>query len=218
TILAGGPVTWSYQVTNTGGITLAQVSLSNEGGPVVCQLENLGPSKSDWCQPPAGIAAAGQQVANGQAVGMPLFGMSLVSDTDPGHYFGAAPGLWLEKSTNGEDADQPPGPRVALSQQISWRYVVTNTGNVTLTNVVIHDDNGTPDDGDDFDVCTIVELPAGGSDSCTNNDGLVVLGQYGNVGLATTLYAGQVFSDTDRSHYLGVEQLRWWVYLPALER
>jgi hypothetical protein len=34
------------------------------------------------------------------------------------------------------------------------------------------------------------------------------------MGLATTLYASQVFSDTDYSHYLGVEQVDWLLFLP----
>ncbi|NDW53450.1 hypothetical protein [Aliiroseovarius sp. PrR006] len=37
-------------------------------------------------------------------------------------------------------------------QEVSWQYVVTNNGNVTISNVYIIDDNGTPGDpSDDFD-------------------------------------------------------------------
>ncbi len=41
---------------------------------------------------------------------------------------------------------------VVAGDKVSWQYTVTNTGNVTIEDVYIIDDNGTPDDPtDDFD-------------------------------------------------------------------
>ena len=48
----------------------------------------------------------------------------------------------IEKSTNDQDADTAPGPIVAEGSTVTWKYVVTNTGNVELTNVVVVDDQG----------------------------------------------------------------------------
>ena len=43
------------------------------------------------------------------------------------------PAIVIEKATNGEDADTPTGPMVEVGDPVTWTYVVTNTGNVTLT-------------------------------------------------------------------------------------
>ena len=54
------------------------------------------------------------------------------------------PGIDVEKSTNGADADNAPGPLVAVGDPSSGRYVVTNTGNDPLTDVAVTDDQGVP--------------------------------------------------------------------------
>jgi len=50
------------------------------------------------------------------------------------------PAIDIEKSTNGVDADELPGPLVAPSGAVTWEYVVTNTGDVRLTDVQVTDD------------------------------------------------------------------------------
>ena len=63
-----------------------------------------------------------------------------VTDEDPSHYFGSAPAIDIEKATNGQDADLPTGPFILLGDPVTWTYVVTNTGNVDLVNIVVTDD------------------------------------------------------------------------------
>jgi hypothetical protein len=104
----------------------------------------------------------------------------------------------IEKSTNGEDADDAPGPTVLVGSPISWTYVVTNNGTVNLTNVAVADDQG-------------VGVNCGGQTAlvpqqamtCTGS-GVAVLGQYRNVGTVTASWSGGTVSDSDASHYLGV--------------
>src|SRR4029077_9543455 len=62
-----------------------------------------------------------------------------VTDTNPANYFGG-PAIHIVKFVNGEDADSPTGPHVAVGSTLTFTYVVTNTGDVPLANVVVTDD------------------------------------------------------------------------------
>jgi len=66
------------------------------------------------------------------------------------------PGIKLVKSANVSTAK--------CQDKVTYSYTVTNTGNVTLTNIVVTDDNATPGfGGDDFQVGTIASLAPGAS-------------------------------------------------------
>jgi hypothetical protein len=153
-----------------------------------------------------GLAGCGQYANLGTALGVPACGPP-VADQDPSHYFGAHhPGIGLKKYTNGHDADQPPGPTIPAGQPVTWTYVVTNTGDVTLTGVAVADDQG------EVVSCPGSVLPPGQSMTCiatgTAGCDLECPGcQYGNLGTAVgTSPCGAVLSDTDPSHH--------WVALP----
>ncbi|NEP42374.1 MAG: hypothetical protein F6K35_25415, partial [Okeania sp. SIO2H7] len=61
-----------------------------------------------------------------------------VNDSDPSHYVNGEPdpqnpGIEIEKSTNGVDADAPEdAPEIAPGDTVTWTYKVTNTGNVSF--------------------------------------------------------------------------------------
>ena len=67
----------------------------------------------------------------------------------------------IKKATNGQDADNAPGPTVPVGSTVTWTYVVTNTGNVPLTAVVVRDDPNGPVP------CPRATLAAGESMTCT---------------------------------------------------
>ena len=107
------------------------------------------------------------------------------------------PGVDIEKLTNGQDADQIPGPSITVGSPVSWTYVVTNTATVNLTNVSVVDDRGVAV------TCPKTVLAVNESMTCTGS-GVAMLGQYRNVGTVTASSSNGPFTDSDASHYLGV--------------
>ncbi|MGH2544967.1 MAG: DUF7507 domain-containing protein, partial [Ardenticatenaceae bacterium] len=111
----------------------------------------------------------------------------------------SAPAIDIEKATNGEDADSPTGPIIPVGDPVNWTYVVTNTGNVPLTNVVVTDDQGVAVS------CPKDALAVGESMICTAS-GTAEPGQYANVGTVMgDSPDGTKVTDDDPSHYFGEE-------------
>ncbi|HID06512.1 MAG TPA: hypothetical protein EYP10_05120, partial [Armatimonadetes bacterium] len=55
-------------------------------------------------------------------------------------------------------------------QVVTYTYQITNTGDITLTNVTLADDNGTPgNSNDDITVCTNITLIVGAITSCSRS-------------------------------------------------
>jgi hypothetical protein len=109
------------------------------------------------------------------------------------------PAIDIEKATNGEDADTPEDAvSLLVGDAITWEYVVTNTGNVDLTNVVVTDDQGVAVS------CPQDTLVVAESMTCTGT-GVAVQGSYANVGTVTgTAPDESTVSDSDPSHYITV--------------
>ncbi|HPD17946.1 MAG TPA: hypothetical protein PLE19_23660 [Planctomycetota bacterium] len=106
------------------------------------------------------------------------------------------PSLDIEKHTNGQDADVAPGPLIAVGAPVLWEYIVTNTGDVTLTNITVTDDV--------LGVIGVIPSLAPGASQTLSANGVAVGGQYANVGTAVGYPpVGDPVSDTDPSHYLG---------------
>jgi hypothetical protein len=196
-VVVGQSVEWTYVVTNSGNITLTQVTVvDDQDVEVACPAEVLGAGESMTCNG-VGVAAVGQYGNVGEVTALPPEGGS-VSAMDPSHYFGIRPVIELEKHTNGEDADVLPGPLVLEGLSVQWTYVVSNTGDVELTDVTVVDDQGVEP------VCPQTTLSVGEVMTCTAS-GESVVGQYANIGTATgTHLGGGIVEATDRSHYLGI--------------
>ncbi len=107
------------------------------------------------------------------------------------------PGLEIKKYTNGEDADSAPGPKIKIGGKVAWQYVVRNTGQEVLVNIVVTDDK-------EGAICTIPRLAPGEFAKCIKT-GKAGEGQYANIGTATgQTETGAPVSDSDPSHYLGL--------------
>ncbi|MBT8137041.1 MAG: hypothetical protein KJO54_08530 [Gammaproteobacteria bacterium] len=195
-ITIGEDVNWTYIVTNTGNIDLFNIVVSDDQGVTVsCPAATLAPGASFTCSA-MGIAEEGQYMNTGSVIGEADFG-GPVDDSDPSHYFGARPAIDIEKATNNEDADLPTGPIVMPGSTVNWTYVVTNTGNVNLINIMVTDNQGVTVS------CPETELAPGDSITCTAS-GIAIEGQYDNVGTVVgTPPVGPPVNDSDPSHYFG---------------
>ncbi|MBL7199457.1 MAG: hypothetical protein ISS56_04860 [Anaerolineae bacterium] len=211
-VLVGDPVAWTFTVRNTGNVALSGLSVSDDQlGVVTCEQTTLLPGASTTCQE-AGTAEAGQHANVGTARGVPPGALAPVTDIDRSHYYGAQPGIEIEKYTEGHDADIAPGPTLTVGESVAWTYWVTNTGNVTLGEIEVVDNRGVSV------ACPGTSLAPGGSMACTAA-GLVEEGQYTNTSTVEGTPPGGLLavSDADSSHYWG-EVPGYWVYLPIMLR
>ena len=131
-----------------------------------------------------------------------------------GYNFGeltSAPAIAIIKYTNGQDADEAPGPVVQVGSAVTWTYEVTNKGNVPLSAVKVTDDSGTPDEpADDFSAA-YVGGDANGNGVLDQGEvwkykafGIAIAGQYENwATIEGTSPAGVKVTDRNPSHYLG---------------
>ncbi|WP_319507958.1 hypothetical protein [uncultured Methanolobus sp.] len=111
------------------------------------------------------------------------------------------PDIDIEKATNGFDADNPTGPVLQLGDDVTWTYVVTNTGNVPLENVVVTDNKlgiianiVNQGNGDDIlDIDEVWTYEATGTAEC---------GQYANLADVVGYYISIPVTDEDPSHYI----------------
>jgi len=196
-IPVGELVTWRYQVTNTGDDTLTGITVSDDKlGLITCPKNTLGPGQSMTCEV-SGTATLGQYANLAKVTAKDSTGNQLI-DTDPSHYFGVSAGISIKKSTNGEDADSPPGPSIPVGSLVTWSYKVTNTGNTPLSGITVSDDKLGPI------TCPKNTLAVGESMTCTAF-GSAELGQYTNIGIVTAKDpAGNQYTASDLSHYFGV--------------
>ena len=193
----GSPVTWSYVVTNNGTVAIDAISVSDdEIGPVACPQTTLAAGESMTCTAVTGVVLPGQY-ANVAAVTGLTPQEEIASDSDPSHYFGASAAIDIEKATNGVDADtQGPQNLIPVGTAVTWTYFVTNTGNLTLTNVEVTDDvRGL--------ICVIGTLAPGASATCSDSS-VAVEGRYVNVGHVRGNSAIGHRTDWDASHYRGI--------------
>jgi hypothetical protein len=205
-VAVGSTVTWTYVVTNTGNVLLTNVQVTDDDDTLgaIGTVSSLAPGELQTLTA-AGIAIEGQYGNIATATGTPPVGED-VTDSDPSHYFAepdeppAVAGIDIEKSTNGHDADVVPGPTIPVGDVVTWTYVVTNTGDVPLTNVQVTDDQ-------DVVVTLPVTTLAPGESAMATATGTAVAGQYANIATATGKPPeGPDVTDSDPSHYFGEEE------------
>ncbi|MCW5254232.1 DUF11 domain-containing protein, partial [Streptomyces sp. SHP 1-2] len=156
-LVAGDEITYSFTVTNTGNVTLTDVKIdegeftgSGDLGAVDCPEEgtaSLAPGDTVTCTAVYTVTQAdvdaGSVENSATATGTPPSGEPPVSppsevtvETDD------APGLSVVKSATTQEPD-----KLVLGEEITYSFVVENTGNVTIKDVKV-DEGEFSGDGD----------------------------------------------------------------------
>ncbi|MEV6125185.1 hypothetical protein AB0M23_32535, partial [Streptomyces sp. NPDC052077] len=146
-LVAGDEITYSFTVTNTGNVTLTDVKIdegeftgSGDLGAVDCPEEgtaSLAPGDTVTCTAVYTVTQAdvdaGSVENSATATGTPPSGEPPVSppsevtvETDD------APGLSVVKSATTQEPD-----KLVLGEEITYSFVVENTGNVTVKDVKV---------------------------------------------------------------------------------
>ena len=217
-ITSGGSVTWTYVVTNTGSDPLTNIQVTDDQLGSVSTITNQGNGDTtldvgeSWTFQATGIAQTGNYENQGTVVGTALDN-STVTDADLSHYVGVTSAINVEKATNGIDADTVgSGPQVVEGATVTFSYVVTNTGQVPLTNVTVADDNGTPTLATDDFFATFVDGDTDGDSQLDLAETwnftatrTATLGAYQNIATASGIDdVGNTVNATDPSNHTGI--------------
>lgn len=194
-VIEGDALVFTYVVTNTGNVPLAGITVVDDVLGLVCNIPSLDPGASDSCTA-NDTAVLGEQVNVGTAAGW--YDDAQVSDSDPAYYtafprFIANPIIDIEKYVNGEDADAEPGVALTEGDPVTFAFVVSNTGNVDLSNVDVVDSVFGP-------VCQVASLAVGESFTCTVSV-VAGVGLHFNLGTVTGSYNNTAVSDSDNGYY-----------------
>ncbi|WP_035784922.1 DUF7507 domain-containing protein [Jeotgalicoccus psychrophilus] len=147
----GDNVTYSFTATNDGNVTLSNVALSDilEGlsdityltvnGEAIEDLENISLSPADVLEAEAAYTVTQTDMDNGsvtnnaEVTGQDPNTNEVTDEDEAVIQLNQNAGIEIVKSVNTETYNE-------LNQQIEYTFEVTNTGNVTLNNVIVEDD------------------------------------------------------------------------------
>src|SRR5205814_716714 len=184
---------------NTGNFALSNIVVTDNQGVAVTAVLSGGFNVGDinhnglldttetWTFTGSGTATIGSYANIGHVSG--TAGAVNVSDDDGSSYFGANAKINIDKVTV-DGATSGDGLTILAGEPISWKYTVTNAGNVALSGVSVSDDHG---------VVVTPDLSGGFNVGDTNQDGKLDLneawvftgsgvagiGNYSNIGTAS---------------------------------
>lgn len=156
-LLIGGPVAWTYEVTNTGTEPLRGIEVTDDrGGAVSCPRDTLDSGESMECaasglaldlsladlgfDPVRGRCPSGaDKLLYGNVGSVQALGTTselAVSDSDPSHYCSSPPKarIYLRKQKKGPDTRA-----IASGGDATFKVVVWNNGTVDLTGIKVVD-------------------------------------------------------------------------------
>jgi hypothetical protein len=195
-LINGSPVTWTYDVTNTGTAAIAgsSVAVTDDNGTPSDSTDDFNPAAvlgADLVHNIGdtntnGVLDAGETwqytasgtVKNGEYTNTATVdatahddvgGTAPVTNSESDCYNGSDPSIDIVKETNGTDNLCPV---LMVGDTVTWTYAVTNNSAFGITNVVVTDDNGTPgvlNNGDDFHPAAVLSGAFNIGDTNTNN-------------------------------------------------
>jgi LPXTG-site transpeptidase (sortase) family protein len=147
---AGDTITYAFTVKNTGNVTLSNITINDtadgvtlSGGPI-----SLIPGASDSTTFTGSYTLkqtdvdAGTYTNTATVTAKPPIGTNVTATDGDTQSLTAAPSLSLEKTGTLHIDTKGPADRVDVGDTITYAFTVTNTGNVTLTNVSVADKVG----------------------------------------------------------------------------
>ncbi|QWP78940.1 DUF11 domain-containing protein [Lysobacter sp. K5869] len=152
---AGDTVTYTFSVTNTGNVTINNVSVADPKLPSLsCTIASVAPGATASCTPSGNVYTvtqanvdAGSVVNTATASGTPTSGtLPNASDTNT-VTIAASRSMTIDKTSTATTY-------ASVGQVLPYSYAVTNTGNVTITAPISVTDDKT--------TVTCPALPAGG--------------------------------------------------------
>jgi uncharacterized repeat protein (TIGR01451 family) len=149
----GQSVPYTFTVKNTGNVTMSSITVTDAGvGTITCTLTSIAPGAASTCTATHTVTLsdlnAGSLVNTASATGTPPGGSPIAPVSSNTITIPAVqnPVMTIVKSTTKSSY-------TALNETIPYKFVVTNTGNVTLTGVTVNDPKAT---GITCDVTTLV--------------------------------------------------------------
>lgn len=142
---AGDTIAYTFTVTNTGTTTLTGIAVLDPrlDGDIVCDVTELAPGIPTVCAGPDAILTqaeidAGEIVNAATATGTGTGDEPPTAETTIVTPIEAQPAIALAK-TGGDYVDANGNNRMDAGDTVAFRFTVTNTGAVTLTDLVIDD-------------------------------------------------------------------------------
>ena len=211
----GDVISYSYALTNIGNVTLsAPFTVGDDKATVNCPPDptSLAPGESITCTATYAITQAdldAGEVTN-TAQGHAFFDGSPVDSNEDFETVTAVPAPAIEVTkrvwdgATWQDANDPTGPY--LLDAPLFQFVVTNTGNVTLTAITLSDDPVIDAFFADPELTTPCAIPSslapGATFTCYGTLPWDA-GQQVDTATATGDYDGVIYDDTDTAHYFG---------------
>lgn len=159
---AGDVISYEYIVENTGNVTISNLSVTdNLIAVVACPVSSLAPGVSTMCTASYTVTQAdvdtGSVTNDATADGTPAGGTLNPADDSETVTADQAPSLSFDKVAQNSSYS-------AVGEVLSYQYVVENTGNVTINNIVVTDDQIASVS------CPMTTLLPGQSMVCTGTD------------------------------------------------